>query len=51
MKKQLVVFIIFFGCYSMAMGATINVPADYPSLQKAVDEASDYDEIVVADGA
>ena len=32
------------------LAATINVPADYTTIQAAVDAASDGDEIIVAPG-
>ncbi|HEC76709.1 MAG TPA: hypothetical protein ENI33_05585, partial [Thermoplasmatales archaeon] len=33
-----------------AKGATINVPADYPTIQQAIDNASDGDTIIVRNG-
>ena len=33
-----------------ASAATITVPGDYPTIQEAVDAASDGDEIIVAPG-
>jgi len=37
-------------CSSTAFGATIHVPANYPTIQKAIDAASDGDIVLVADG-
>jgi len=35
---------------SLALGATINVPTDYQTIQAAIDAASDGDTLIVADG-
>lgn len=52
-KKHTVAFIaslisLFFP--SMALSATLNVPADHPTIQSAIDAAIPGDDVVIADG-
>jgi hypothetical protein len=43
--------VVVFGlCEGTALAATINVPADYVSIQAAIDAAGDGDEVVIAPG-
>ena len=43
--------LILIGCVSLqAAGAVINVPADYPTIQAAIDASVNGDEIIVAPG-
>ncbi|MCD6480761.1 MAG: right-handed parallel beta-helix repeat-containing protein [Thermoplasmata archaeon] len=56
MKKYVIGGMVLVGIVAIlaiagnAKGATINVPADYPTIQQAVDAASDGDTIIVAAG-
>lgn len=52
-KISLTIFallIYFFNVASATKAATLHVPSDYDTIQAAIDDASDGDEIVVADG-
>jgi parallel beta-helix repeat protein len=52
-KISLTIFallIYFFNVVSATEAATLHVPSDYDTIQAAIDDASDGDEIVVADG-
>lgn len=50
-KLYLVICIVGFVWASSAVGAVLNVPADYPTIQTAINAASDGDTVQVAAGA
>jgi hypothetical protein len=43
-------FICIFGLVGLARAEVIRVPADQPTIQRAIDAAADGDEIVIAEG-
>ena len=49
-KSYLVICIVGLVCASSAVGATLNVPAEYPTIQSAIDAATDGDTVLVAAG-
>ena len=48
-RKVFAVCVVLFGLTGSATPATILVPEDYPTIQGAINAASDSDEIVVSD--
>jgi predicted outer membrane repeat protein len=50
MKRQLLAVAVLILVATMAPAATLNVPAQYPTIQAAINAAATGDEIVVADG-
>ena len=50
MKKLLILFSLIMLCSSIIFSATINVPADQPTIQAAINAAVNGDEIIVAAG-
>jgi len=49
-KRQILISLLFlFSIVGFAESATINVPANYPTIQEAINASVDGDEIVVAD--
>lgn len=49
MKRAIVLMILLAGA-SVAISATIHVPADQPTIQAGINAASNYDTVLVADG-
>jgi len=50
MKRQILIsLLILLNTAGFAVSATINVPANYPTIQEAINAAVDGDEVVVAD--
>jgi hypothetical protein len=47
--RTLFVFFVFVSCFSLS-AATVNVPADYYTIQEGINAASDGDSVQVADG-
>jgi outer membrane protein assembly factor BamB len=50
MKKAILVTIIYLSIISICYSDTLLVPSEYPTIQAAVDDCNDGDEVVVADG-
>ena len=53
MKRQIISIVVIVACLALCATAHANellVPAEYPTIQAAIDDCNDGDEVIVADG-